>query len=712
MSTHKNQSTQLKRFAFCGKKHQTGVATILVVLLVSVALAATTFGVVSSIKNTQQLQVSSQTINQAQSSAWMLAEATRRYLSTLNVAALQALDGQPLTLAPPTANDPIKTLLNNSSILINSVTPDPTSGQRVDVSIKAIDTNLQASSNLNLVFVVQPGQSSTSICEDGMAKQLRGKVPNSNMQYSDNSKEGGFIVDGSIASNNNQVTLNGVDSLHATGSIALKGTTMETLELIKANDDITLEGAINADVVLSGGDVRISNNSNVRKIVASGSIYWESSGTTSDLQAGESITVLNGTHVNSLSLLDTTLNFTNGNWANILSHANLVFNSNTQATSASAYGNVICSVKPNIKTLRVGGTHSLACGLAAPPPAPADDLPKPETYIPIDLDIKYLADADSYEANYHFFYDGTTKVRVRNVNGIVDGDYVVYDKNGTAGLADFIHPVGGTPAATDPALCNSNNNTIGCINFSSTGRVETTNDTLTPDGYWEITANDPQLAPGVVYFDRDLRLNGGGNSVLFNSFLVAGNIQITGGNPAVVSLNAMKTTELCGNIRSTITEINKSPAAFKVLAPNAYPYPTNFCKSATEQQNPAPKGGNFALLAGQYNGAETKFDTSKATPQYQGGDIYIKSSSTFMGDVLAGNTFKFAGGTNIKFYGVYGSEAQRQGPDEAENEIGDEKGTANKEVFDRRDTGKDEKEDCKPKTGASGDTRLLWSRFQ
>ena len=62
------------------KKQQQGIATVLIVLLVGVALTASTLGVIYSVKSTQNKQVTSHATSNAQSAAWALAEAVRSYL--------------------------------------------------------------------------------------------------------------------------------------------------------------------------------------------------------------------------------------------------------------------------------------------------------------------------------------------------------------------------------------------------------------------------------------------------------------------------------------------------------------------------------------------------------------------------------------------------------------------------------------------------------
>ena len=139
-------------------KKQHGIATVLIVLLVGVALSASTLGVIYTVKTTQNKQVTSHAKTNAQSAAWALAEAARSYLDALSPEELNLLmlkiDDGPVEISPTLVAD--LGYLSNSTITFSSYLVIDSKHQFA-ITIKAVDTRSVSASSLNLVFEVTPG---------------------------------------------------------------------------------------------------------------------------------------------------------------------------------------------------------------------------------------------------------------------------------------------------------------------------------------------------------------------------------------------------------------------------------------------------------------------------------------------------------------------------------------------------------------------------
>lgn len=82
----------------CTPYSQGGFATVLVVLLVGLAVAASALGTAYYINTSQKSLVSSHALTNAQSGAWTGVEVFRKYLNSLDVAGIASLHDQNLTL--------------------------------------------------------------------------------------------------------------------------------------------------------------------------------------------------------------------------------------------------------------------------------------------------------------------------------------------------------------------------------------------------------------------------------------------------------------------------------------------------------------------------------------------------------------------------------------------------------------------------------------
>ena len=79
------------KFPTTSPGQQRGIATILVVVLVGLALTATSLGIMHSVRSTQEKHVAVHAATHAQLGVWTGVEAFRRYIGSISAADLQAL---------------------------------------------------------------------------------------------------------------------------------------------------------------------------------------------------------------------------------------------------------------------------------------------------------------------------------------------------------------------------------------------------------------------------------------------------------------------------------------------------------------------------------------------------------------------------------------------------------------------------------------------
>ncbi|WP_054113288.1 hypothetical protein [Marinagarivorans algicola] len=738
-------------------KKQQGIATIVIVLLVGVALTASTLGIVHSVKATQHKQISSHTVTNAQGAAWMLAEATRLYLVGKDTATLHSKIAQPLPYTLPNEY----AHLRSSSITINQVN-DPSStgvGIDIDVSIVAIDTASQATSILDLTYNTRPPVPGSCPATEALA--LRGDLTNESIDSYLSGTNTSLFVDGSIGNPSAASSIHGVTNIKATGDIHLQGTgNNDIIDIVKANGDVRISASARIINIQAGKDVIIEDytNPHIDYILAMRDISYGSSATVKKLQAHNDVTINNGNVEEIIAGNDTLITRYNTFVNTVYSYNNIDFKRDLKSDKATAVNAITCGQNGRVFSLLVAGQEINNCNNAnnaqniGNGPAVKASLPAIDTYTPVDVPPSLIADADQYlpDTNYAFTYDATSqkiKVKVKKVHGIADGDYILFTgkpDDGNEINLNTLHAEGAAPSKNDPTLCNSfgRDANSACIKFLPNLRITTDTDQqfilrlanggeLTanpnsvpddqrtvlakdaPDGIWVITTNAIGLPPGVLYFDRDLRIRAGASSRFINSFLAAGDTQVTGAMALVAPVHA-PVEALCGNENYTLDIIQTGDkidgairttggARFKTTDGAPYPYPTAYCQSATQAtatpKKDLPFPGHFAFMIGQQNDADTP------KPTYQGGDFYVQSTLDIFGRIVAGNTVNLIQGANFQLLGNMSSEARRETKVVAQNylqgkiRINDEHVTNN---------GGNDPQACNSQRAS---TSVLWSRY-
>ncbi len=737
-------------------KKQQGIATVLIVLLVGVALTASTLGIVHSVKATQQKQVSSHAATNAQGAAWMLAEATRLYLSNKDATTLSNKIAQPL---PYTLHNEYAHL-RSSSITINHIN-DPSStgiGIDIDVSIVAIDTTSQATSILDLTYNSRPPVPRS--CPNSDTLHLKGDLTDDSIDLYLSGTNTSITVDGSIGNPTAGSSIHGVSSIKATGDIYLQGTgNNDTIDIIKANGDVRIEASARIITIQAGKDVTIKDFTNPRidYILAMGDIRYGSSATAKKLQAHNDVTINNGNVEEIISGNNTLITQYNAFVNTIYSYNDIEFERDLKSDNATAVNAIKCGQNGRTFSLLIAGEQIDNCNAAnnaqniGNGPAVRASLSAIDTYTPVDVPPSLIADADQYlqDANYAFTYDATSqqiKVKVKKVHGIADGDYILFTgkpSDGNEINLNTLHIEGAAPSKNDPTLCNSfgRDANSACIQFLPNLRITTdpnqnlkptlaNNTELTadpnqvpddqrtvlakdaPDGIWVITTNATRLPPGVMYFDRDLRVLAGADSRFINSFLVAGDAQVFGDMTLMAPVHA-PVEALCGNENYTLNFIETGDkidrtisttggTRFKTTASTQYPYPTQYCLSATQAtatpKEDLPFPAHFAFMVGQQNDADTP------KPTYQGGDFYVQSSLKVFGRIVAGNAVKVIRGANFQLLGNISSEARRETTLVTQNFLQGTIKVNDKHVI----TSGGNPQDCKNQRAS---TSVLWSRY-
>ena len=772
-------------------KKQQGIATVLIVLLVGVALSASTLGVIYSVKSTQSKQVTSHASTNAQSAAWALAEAAKVYLSELDATELSALDtaidaasgpGYPLALALPSS----LAHLDESKIFINSKLT--VSGKAAyELTITAIDTLSKASAKLNVVYQVVPGSAGKKCYPKG-ENHWSGDVIGKDIDLYMKGPLREFKVDGSYGSENAQHSIHGIQSFIVTGDLGLTGTSQADLvTYLQANGSMFLDIAhtlVDENTkVHAGGDVVVQqSNSHYGEIIAGGGIRWENhDGVTDNMQAGVKITgpisykdseqnfievelddgyrltgVDGGETLGTINFVKSgalhkklwtraTLNLPNNfTINNAYSLDDLILSGYNKAIGdAMAVNDLVCTATPTIGN-PVAGASITGCTDTNVTDIGNTDAVKAEIekemveYNPVDLPPSLIADADNYNANYSFRAVGTApnytiEVTVANVKGLAEGtektftleDNILMD-NGVSTEFNICGDITETCITFTDAELLTAKDAADLKHASDLKTVADLRDTpddrgvvqaAVPEGLWTITGDARKLVPGILYFDRDLRIEGYNDKEYANTILSAGSIKPIN-DIRLVAINAVPDVTLCNNQNVTFNSAQHSDvvdittdASQEFFPPQngIYPYPTNFCEEVGGEIVRVSSNedyiGQFGLMAGQEN------DNEEGEPvSYQGGNIYFGSSINIFGRVIAGNAIKSFQG-NAEIFGLIGSEARAEGKNKAVNELIESTLDINTEFMEVLDKSPDNGGNCTPKDAVAPDNKLIWSRY-
>ncbi|TBV09062.1 hypothetical protein DNK34_03805 [Pseudomonas dryadis] len=658
---------------------QRGMATILVVMLAGMALTVTALGIMYSVRTSQDKQVTVHATTHSQAGAWVAVEALRLYLQTLDKDALDGLAasaqlaftiaGNKVT-AQNFALEPITGDTNNTHRFATDISYQDVAA-RASSTISVVYDVIPANSATTPSR--EPWSDVLNIYNDlnmtGGISILGGDLAKFNVDGSVNLDSASITGIKTLKATGNISIGSGikVEELYSNGDISLTGSA--SVLSASALGNITTNSGGSQGVLNANGNIIITNGS-VATANALGFITASSGGTHGTFTAAKTISISNGS--TTLANAEGNVTLTGGSATTVNSESN-VSSSSQQVSTINANGSVTALSPVNINatgdvtlngwgsanvrskgsvTVNSGNLSSVLAsgnltfnGWGSASGTIGGTLTKEQQYngnvnvnvqpglvveVPT-VDVVPMAQlsaftltrprVDAYglktSANYVFQREnGRTKVTVRNINGIADGDYYIgYYQAQSNDRVDYLcKEVNSSGLCTSPAtyadthtICQGNSNQNACFSYA--------NDT------WSVTGKN--LAPGVMWFEGNLSLVNGN---FYNTFIATGNIGTSGGH--------------------TTTAVNY--AGYNAICLNQYPqnattrfaglYPTNFCNQANASLI-INSIGNIALLAGGYQ------DTT-----FSGGTIDLGSSSKIYGSVIAGDLLLTGGDTTISGY--------------------------------------------------------------
>ncbi|NKF21175.1 hypothetical protein [Solimonas marina] len=629
------------------RRGQRGYATILTILLVGMALTASTLGVMSTIRGTQDKTLSVHAATLAESRAWSGVELLRVYLgSQIGTLLTVALNG----VIPITGIDGV------SIDIVSMSGPDVTGNIRVVADVTGEGAG--ATATLRTVYDV-------SLYAGGSSGEIV-TAPYSDLDviniYNDLTMNGNitvvgngnakFVVDGNVTLTSASIT--GVDTIVSTGNVSINSAIAvktvnangnvslsgsAALQSINAMGSVTLAGSASATTINSNGLVSFGGSSSatsvnsilgvsvtgggasVQTINTDGSVTWTSSGSGKLINANSYVVYGGGnlsTTINAIGAVnltgagvsnvntksDTTLSY--GSISNRLAGQGLLTVTGSGAVASGTVGGLI--IKPlwnNSVNVNTQLGYQVDVAVVSVTPVEANQV----------TDRKVDAYALKDDANYVFEIDsaGHRQVTVRNVNGITDGVYYLGNYSGPYKdyLCTSLASDGSscaTPSTPQHTICEGSSDNNSCISYSA--------------GEWSL--NGTSLAPGVMWFAGDLNA---GNGIYHDSFIASGDIRTSGSNKTV-AVNYAGYAAVCLNQPTDTTPYTR----FDGL------YPNNFCDLSTQALTSNPLG-NIAFLAGGYQ-----------LGVFSGGDIKLTASNDVYGSVIAGNELSTTGSTTIHGY--------------------------------------------------------------
>lgn len=594
---------------------QKGVATVLTVMLVGVALAVAILSTAYYIRSKQQAAVSSHAVTNVQEGAWSGVEILRKYFESLSATQLSSLSTGTVSIG-----------VTGITASINSITPPATSTDpyQIVATIKNTSTTAQAASTIQVLYNVMPTSTSSSSTGTGTSTGTTSVMD----IYSDLDLSGGIAFSqngtGNVSINvygdfsTGGVGLTGIDTLSTTGNVTL--TSSAHINNIYTNGNVTLTGSASADLISakgyiditgggtqgdlnSDGYIKIGGGVNVNNANTLSYIDWSSGGTGQTFTAGNYVNHSNGTVNNILAKGNVTLSGGNPVTKNVTSEKLLTCPSKTWSSYTSLKAVSFGSKCPttNTQTLPTGTNSIVATGALVTVTAPSQPLVNALSY---QSQANYIMDIDSNK---------NIIVTVQNVYGIQNGTYYIgkYTLNYNTYIGQLC------PGIDQQGFCTGT--PVGYIYPKNTGSWNTV--ISYSGGTWSLndnTTQNPSLAPGVFLFKGDLKAQKGNYA---NTFLSTGSIDYG---------------------TSIVLQAPNYAGASIVCNSADFGRPTNLCSSSTSLI-PASIG-NIALLAGSCTNATT---VALCHSTYNGGNISLGAQATVYGNVIAGNLLSTSGNSKI-----------------------------------------------------------------
>ncbi len=626
-------------------RQQQGIATILIVVLVGIALTATSLGMMHSIRSSQEKHVAVNAVTHAQTGAWAAAEALRRYLVTLEEGDLIAL--------PNTFDITLDSAYGDISANNVVVTPNGVGEYRVTADIVNIHNAAHSSAALGIaVDITVPN---CAACPEAPV------TINFNDDLSISGGIGLYDSTGTAINLhvNGDITLGGasinpLQEVQATGKVTLgSGVTVDT---IKANDDVTLANTV-VGTVRTTGDLSMSGGGSIQSAWVNGQVTSSfigdngfinaigditiNGGPYDGLKSGSTITISNSGTIDSVQAVG---DIAIGVWEkvlNVVGMSNLTCVSNFWGTGDRRFDSISINAALNPATCPTASAFGTIVGgqsNVVTPMAPEDPL----TLNANVIDVWTLKN----QANFVLEWDATVnriKVTVKNVNNIAN-DEVYYIGSYPAGYnggsyVDYLCKTFDasdrcvTPAEPLIPICLGSSLSNGCISYNASTNTFTISPATTP--------------PGIIWVNGNLSLSSGHTAT---TFAVTGNVQTSGALYAWAP-NYAGYDEICLANATSVTSIDSSmEAQLKARFTDEFSehYPTNFCDTSGDGTYTPNNTGNISFVAGGYD--------PNGSGAFSGGDINFGSLTDITGAVLAGNLLKASGATTV--YGMVTAAGQ------------------------------------------------------
>ena len=283
------------------RKHQRGIATLLIILVVGVAVSVSVLGVIHEMKSTQDRQVSLHAQSASQAKAWRLAETVRRYLATLDNATLAQLAAQGETV--PLAfqgHDTLHAQLTGFQA-VGAVDAD-TQRYLVTAQMRAVAGARGPSAASAILEVVYEVDANTTAATEPNPPTPGGTVieaVNAFNIYRDLNMTGGIKIIGGQSANFNVVgnvnldsaSIDGINAINVTGNVRI-GSGIH-VNNVNTNGDVTLTGSASVSQIKARGNVTISGGTSSLSIQSNG-LTTLAGGTAASVESIQGIRVAGG----------------------------------------------------------------------------------------------------------------------------------------------------------------------------------------------------------------------------------------------------------------------------------------------------------------------------------------------------------------------------------------------------------------------------------
>ena len=315
---------------------QRGMATILIIMLMGLALTVTALGVMYSVRTSQEQQVTVHAATHSQAGVWAAAEAVRSYIEKK----LNSTDADGLKTASTLSFyiNTNKATAKLSPLLINDTTPN-----HLYAEINYTDTAAKASSTLEVVYNI-------TFAPTKNEEPLTPTLGNNVLSFATNMNMSGNI------------TVLGGDAaiFNVDGNVNLDNASITGIKTINASGNITIGSGVKVDNLYANGNITLTGSASVLTASSLKDITINSGASQGILNANGNITITNGsvTTANALGFIKTSSGGTHGTFTS----GKTIEISNGSLSSANAVGNIDINNSPQLTTARSEGT------ITCPPP--------------------------------------------------------------------------------------------------------------------------------------------------------------------------------------------------------------------------------------------------------------------------------------------------------------------------------------------------------